>query len=68
MKVYKELVATWDNCISQIKSFDGFKEGVDVSLLSLAKDEKGEDYPDGPTEVDIPLTDEFYSFLPSLSL
>ncbi|KAL0427314.1 UNVERIFIED_CONTAM: hypothetical protein Slati_2906200 [Sesamum latifolium] len=57
-------MATWSRCISQIRALGDFAEGFDTSLISLTKDENRKDYPNAPPDVEVPMSNEFYSLLP----
>ncbi|KAK4427002.1 hypothetical protein Salat_1469100 [Sesamum alatum] len=63
LKVFKELVDTWNKCLHLVHHLDGFKKGFDVSLLDLENDGRLEPFNSDNKVIDMPIDNEFYSLL-----
>ncbi|KAK4438519.1 hypothetical protein Salat_0186300 [Sesamum alatum] len=64
LKVFKELVSTWNKFLHQIHNLKAFKEGFDVSQLDFDKNELFRPYHDEHKVIDVPIDNEFYLLLP----
>ncbi|KAK4428465.1 hypothetical protein Salat_1146100 [Sesamum alatum] len=64
LRVFDELVTTWNKCLFQIQHLQSFKEDFDVSQLDLDNNENLEPYEDEAKVIDVLIENEFYSLLP----